>query len=1642
MNKKTYIAGAALMSVFLMGMASASAANLLLDFQFNEGKGSTSVSSVNSKTILSLGDTTIDPSASPKSMADDFFPAGDLVANFANEGWSRGEFENRPWDLKTPLTWEAWVYVDPENALSTYQDLFNLGDTIKIGFNTSGQFEMTARAIVDVVSDAVYGQQGVWTHMACVWEPGVGVTFYQDGAFMDQVGWDGKFRDYQANILTIGSGNTGASTFFGKLNRVRMHKVALTESQLDTDPSNPKPVTADTVFSYDFNEPDSTTFADKGFAGVTLSSGVEWRIQESQIQFSDSTPIRDVDPDKAPNDYSVYVDNSEAGENAIKYGLFDCDTIDFGDQSDKSFSMEAWFKGLARSTVKQVFFQLWSSTTGNCPRIAFAINTDFTVMMTTMGVADIYTHVPIPEDGGWHHIACTFDAVNHQLKTYVDGELGGVITDEQLSNWNVLFGTQSEHPNRGIVGAEHTGFAPFTGYVDRLRFWKGVISAQELDYEYYGEALIPPTVKTDPRGGMLFNGAKVNLKAEFVGTDTEDYPMTMQWYRGNEVIPGATGNVLEVIVSEETAGDYYATATNVKGSASTKTAKITVDSNDYQSTLIMDMPFNEGKGSKTESTVAGIEADLGDGIEWEPSMAASLVEDDFFAKGDKVLNLPGIGWLKGKSNTPLLDLTEAFTWETWIYFDPETSKEGEYQGYVTYSSLKMGENPNHEWLMTFSGVKDFNSGIVMQYGWQHIAASWVPGEKIYFYVNGAYAMELDAFTTDSTTGQTVPLMPLVNTDYSFNLGCEATAGNTMAGKLNRTRLHRGVLKDDPYADFTDVLDCDPANPKPVTSSVVLAFNYDDEELPCKSASSPELLADDQSKAYIDTLNEKMVQWSEDSPTGKEGDYSLKFSGSNAATIDPLALKLVESDEDDYSYTIEVWVKGEVKGNRQILFANYGLGRFSFSLNEKDYSVYATTFGIDDMSSSAVVPQDGKWHHVAFCINTKAGQRYYYVDGVLSDWAAYTGGMNYSTSNTTPGFIGSENGGNYFTGNMDRLRVHKGVVLPANLDYYSIDPTAVPEIKEIKVSAPAVEVGGTVTMTVVAIGAKTYQWYRNDVAIEGARSDTLKVEDATLASGGQYTVKVSNDNGGVTSDAIPVVVNPVAGTATELLNFQFNEGEGFSTASSVSGAMANFGYTAVNETHPVTIGVGPSGMEGDGAAAFDGMGSALIGWTEKTLDLNQPFTFEAWVYRSVDAGDDYEDFFRIGNTVKVGLTKTKTFEMTYLGKADIYSDLIMDNTGTWMHIAAVAEPGVGVTFFKDGVEINKTEYSGSPRDYQNDVITLGADNACTASLFMGMLDRVRLHQAALTAAELDSDSKNPKPVTDATILAYNFDDEDAPFASTGSEDATLVDYYTNAANPEWVSGPAGGSDKALAFYGVSFAKFNTDGIDFGDQTDPSFSLEAWIKDIPVKSSRQVLFQTQYNDTSSCPALSFSVSPNYTVHFTALAKADVDTGVAIPEPDGQWHEIAVSYNHNAGLVAVYIDGELAGTKAYSNGVSFGGGWPTIGACLGAELGLGLPTTGMIDRVRMWKGVVNPADLDYPAVPESQPDLAYSVDAEGNLVLRWAVSAGASLEVAPTAEGPWTLAGEPVIESGVMTYTVKTTGESGYYRLVSTRLGGAIF
>ena len=120
---------------------------------------------------------------------------------------------------------------------------------------------------------------------------------------------------------------------------------------------------------------------------------------------------------------------------------------------------------------------------------------------------------------------------------------------------------------------------------------------------------------------------------------------------------------------------------------------------------------------------------------------------------------------------------------------------------------------------------------------------------------------------------------------------------------------------------------------------------------------------------------------------------------------------------------------------------------------------------------------------------------------------------------------------YFSGYLDDIRLTKGVAryisnftVPSGMK----DATA-PVITQLTKSAVVVE-GGSVATTVTAVGSMpmTYQWSKGGVVISGATNATLILTDASLSTGGNYTVEVSNSEGKVVSHVVKIsVVQPVS-----------------------------------------------------------------------------------------------------------------------------------------------------------------------------------------------------------------------------------------------------------------------------------------------------------------------------------------------------------------------------------------------------------------------------------------------------------------------------------------------------------------------------------
>ena len=173
------------------GFVSAQNSGEIYMWNFNEGEGLT-VADDSGQFTAQLGDPVRLPvvqNDSPSGQADDrsVIPYG---------GFEVDDSENPVLNLQQgPVTIEAWI--KPVN-LTGAQDIVRIGNSLKAGF-TGTNLVFTLLGVVDVIPDVLIPVDNAWHHVAYAWEPGVGVTFYLDGA--EELIW--KRPEPPVNFRTI-----------------------------------------------------------------------------------------------------------------------------------------------------------------------------------------------------------------------------------------------------------------------------------------------------------------------------------------------------------------------------------------------------------------------------------------------------------------------------------------------------------------------------------------------------------------------------------------------------------------------------------------------------------------------------------------------------------------------------------------------------------------------------------------------------------------------------------------------------------------------------------------------------------------------------------------------------------------------------------------------------------------------------------------------------------------------------------------------------------------------------------------------------------------------------------------------------------------------------------------------------------------------------------------------------------------------------------------------------------------------------------------------------------------------------------------------------------------------------------------------
>jgi endonuclease/exonuclease/phosphatase family metal-dependent hydrolase len=181
-------------------------------------------------------------------------------------------------------------------------------------------------------------------------------------------------------------------------------------------------------------------------------------------------------------------------------------------------------------------------------------------------------------------------------------------------------------------------------------------------------------------------------------------------------------------------------------------------------------------------------------------------------------------------------------------------------------------------------------------------------------------------------------------------------------------------------------------------------------------------------------------WSTDSPTSLAGDYSLYFDGTKKISVIDTN-QIIGTNGMDDSYTLQVWVKlplNYAPSQRAVLFQYERKPGFSISINT-NRTLHTSSFK-RDFATSAAIPNDGQWHHVAVVHNDGANMKFY-IDRTLAQTVSYTGGAGNRTDTLLT--IGSASkGANPFTGYLDRLKFDECALLPAEFDFPAVPPLGI------------------------------------------------------------------------------------------------------------------------------------------------------------------------------------------------------------------------------------------------------------------------------------------------------------------------------------------------------------------------------------------------------------------------------------------------------------------------------------------------------------------------------------------------------------------------------------------------------------------------
>lgn len=394
--------------------------------------------------------------------------------------------------------------------------------------------------------------------------------------------------------------------------------------------------------------------------------------------------------------------------------------------------------------------------------------------------------------------------------------------------------------------------------------------------------------------------------------------------------------------------------------------------------------------------------------------------------------------------------------------------------------------------------------------------------------------------------------------------------------------------------------------------------------------------------------------------------------------------------------------------------------------------------------------------------------------------------------------------------------------------------------------------------------------------------------------------------------------------------------------------------------------GPSGAATDKAVKIATDKELIIDdATLYNLEVYPPMTIELWVRTpGLVIPESYTTLLGYGGgSGGYRLQVNQDGTIAFVGLSQVNTGVALPTDNVWHHVALVDDWDQDVIIlYLDGQEVFR-QAGAVDTSPAGSVVALYIGKAYHTPnyvTFEGEMDRIRISNAALAPADLDSNAASMKAAGENTVLLLDFDEGAVPYVAKGMaapmEAITLQAWSTgNAGGPDIVTDTPSGKegDFALRFHGAQIARVeDPNGImDVGGEGN-DWTLEAWVKYENTSLGRMIIFYYGPGGIS----FSLSAGNPRRVFVTTLRIADIDSGTA-EVPVGEWHHVAVVQRYGDGMY-FYVDAEELGYIADARGARKA---DVRRMNIGSEPNGVLPFDGWIDRIRISNVALEPSEFD---------------------------------------------------------------------------------